>query len=167
MVSTRRGKKRFYGWLIIVALVFVAGLAVYYQRYHATSAQNTSSTEAIMPPASPALEGLSSPTEAASTPDSTPTAPATPQSADDYYQAGVKKFSAKDYAGAVGDIKQAISLNNKVPDYYNKKSQAEYNLGQKDQALATVQEGLKTNPDSDLLKSRLDILQKSSFNSDF
>ena len=90
-----------------------------------------------------------------------------PQSANDYYQISIKKFNDKDYVGAIKNIEQAISLNNKVPDYYNKKSQAEYNLGQKDQALVTVQEGLKTNPGSDLLKSRLDVLQKSSFNSEF
>jgi len=169
MVSTRRNKKGFYWWSSVAFVVFVVGIALFYQRYRASSAQNTLLIGETVPLSPPVVEGLSSSAETASTPaqESTSTAATTPESADDYYQAGVKKFNAKDYSGAIKDIEQAISLNSKVPDYYNKKSQAEYNLGQKGQALVTVQEGLKNNPDSDLLKSRLDILQKSSFNSNF
>ena len=64
------------------------------------------------------------------------------------------------WADAVIDFQQAISLDQKQPNYYNRKSQAEYNLGKKDQAIKTLEEGLINIPDSDLLKSRLDILTK-------
>lgn len=169
MISTRRKKNKLYWWLFVVAMVFVATIVIYSQCYRVTPTQSSSSGDSATPPSAPSIEGLSSSAEAASTPppDSTSTASATPQSADDYYQAGIEKFNDKDYEGAIKDIERAISLNNKVPDYYNKKSQAEYNLGQKDQAIATTQEGLKNNPDSELLKSRLDILQKSSFTDEF
>jgi|SRR3990167_4305892 len=98
---------------------------------------------------------------------STSTKTTAPTTAEDYYEQGVTKFTQKDYTKAITSIDKAIALDSHQPNYYNKKSQAQYNLGQKDKAIATVQEGLNKNPDSDLLKSRLDILQKDSFNPSF
>jgi len=77
-----------------------------------------------------------------------------------YFNDGQAAMSAQSWDKAVEDFDQAINLDNKVPDYYNRKSQAQYNLGQKDQAINTLKDGIANNPDSDLLKSRLDILQK-------
>ncbi len=82
------------------------------------------------------------------------------KSANDYFSEGQTLMTEKSWDKAVENFSQAINIDNKVPDYYNRKSQAQYNLGQKDQAISTLEAGLAANPESDLLKSRLDVLQK-------
>ena len=83
-----------------------------------------------------------------------------PANADDFYQRGQVAMADKNWQEAASKFEMAIALDNENPDYFNRKSQAEYNMSQKDRAISTINEGLATNPDSDLLKSRLDILQK-------
>jgi tetratricopeptide (TPR) repeat protein len=86
--------------------------------------------------------------------------PETAKSAEDYYKAGQELMATKSWEEAVVSFSEAIRLDNKNPDFYNRKSQAENNLGQKDKAINTLKEGIANNPNSDLLKSRLDVLQK-------
>lgn len=52
---------------------------------------------------------------------------------------------------------------NTTADYYAKKSEEEYRAGNKNAAIKTVQEGLRQYPNDELLKSKLDILEKDSF----
>ena len=77
-----------------------------------------------------------------------------------FYDAGIKLFNSKNYSGAIDQFAKAIEQYSKNPEYYSKKSQAENNLGQTKVAIDTINQGLVKNPDSDLLKTRLDILQK-------
>jgi len=77
-----------------------------------------------------------------------------------FYNEGVTLFNNKKYTEAIEKISQAVDLYQKDPQYYSKQSQAEKNLGQTETAINTVRKGLENNPDSDLLKTRLDILQK-------
>lgn len=88
--------------------------------------------------------------------DTTPSA----KSATDYFDEGQALMSTQSWEKAAESFSQAISIDAKVPNYFNRKSQAQYNLGQKDQAINTLEAGLAANPDSDLLRSRLDVLQK-------
>lgn len=85
--------------------------------------------------------------------------PAT-KTAVEYYNEGQTYMTAQSWNSAIEDFNLAIAIDTQVPNYYNRKSQAQYNLGQKDKAIATLKEGLVANPNSDLLRSRLDILQK-------
>ena len=157
--------------LAVVALVLLAGLvygnwrtkkanlAVDGENNTDTLSQTIGTQEINANPSAQPASGESS--------TSTSTKTTAPTTAEDYYGEGVVKFTQKDYTGAIASMDKAIALDSHQPNYYNKKSQAQYNLGQKDKAIATVQEGLNKNPDSDLLKSRLDILQKDSFNPSF
>lgn len=87
------------------------------------------------------------------------------KSATDYFDEGQAFIASQSWTNAVNSFDQAIALDAKNPDYFNRKSQAQYNLGQKDQAIRTLKDGIVSNPSSDLLKSRLDILQKEYFSS--
>lgn|GEM_PF-2483601 len=80
--------------------------------------------------------------------------------ADQYFADGQNQMSNQAWDEAVKSFAQAITLDPKQPSYYNRKSQAEYNLGQKDQAIKTLKDGLAQNPGDDLLSSRLDVLEK-------
>ncbi len=87
----------------------------------------------------------------------------TPTSEDSSYQQAKKSLDNKDYENAIQSFNKAIAANPHNPDYYSGKSEAEYNLGQKTEALETVKQGLAENPDDDLLKSKLDVMQKDNF----
>ncbi|OQA03230.1 MAG: Tetratricopeptide repeat protein [bacterium ADurb.Bin400] len=80
-----------------------------------------------------------------------------------FYQTGMEDLGAQRYDSAAHNFAKAIEINPNNPDYYNKKSQAEYNLGQKSQAIATVKEGIANNPNDELLRSRLEILEREWF----
>jgi tetratricopeptide (TPR) repeat protein len=84
--------------------------------------------------------------------------------ANDYYQSGVSDFIKKDYNSSISNLSKAIELDPKNIDYYKIKSAAENNLGEKDDAISTVKEGLKINPNDQLLLSRVDSLQKKTYN---
>lgn len=82
------------------------------------------------------------------------------KTADQFYQSGLEEMNAQSYQKAVDQFAEGIKIDPKQPLYYSRKAQAEYNLGQKEQAIKTLQEGLAENPGNDLLTSRLDVLEK-------
>ena len=67
---------------------------------------------------------------------------------------------------AIDALDQQIQSNPNDPNLYAEKSNILYNSGDKAAALSAVQDGLQANPDSDLLKSKRDILTKDYFQSD-
>lgn len=73
--------------------------------------------------------------------------------------------STSDTSG-LSNINSEISKNPNDPNLYAEKSNILYNSGDKASALAAVEEGLATNPDSELLKSKKDILTRDYFQSD-
>ena len=77
-----------------------------------------------------------------------------------HYENGLTLFDRKSYEEAILEFNQAIAIDTVEPNYYSKKAQAQSNLGRTQDAINTINEGLKYNPDSDLLKTRLDILQR-------
>ena len=83
--------------------------------------------------------------------------------AENIYRQGAEQSTNKNYAEAIKYFDQAITENAYEPRYYSDKSEAQYNLGQKDQAISTLIRGSSLNPDSDLLKSKLDVLMKEQF----
>lgn len=76
------------------------------------------------------------------------------------FDAGIEKLNNKDYTGAAEEFEKAIVENPSNIDNYTKKSEAEYQAGDKEEAIATVEEGLAQDPENELLKSKLDVLQK-------
>ena len=98
--------------------------------------------------------------------NSTDSGIAEPQSkADNLFQKGATELTAKNYGEAIQYFDQAIAENAYEPQYYSDKSEAQYNLGQKQAAIDTLRTGSSLNPDSDLLKSKLDVLTKQFDNS--
>ena len=79
------------------------------------------------------------------------------------YREGAAQLAEKNYSEAIKYFDQAIAQNPYEPQYFSDKSGAQYNLGQKYQAIETLKQGLSLNPDSDLLKSKLDVLTKDQF----
>jgi len=71
----------------------------------------------------------------------------------------------KDYPEAVENYEKAIEVEPKVTENYVDKSTAEYASGDKEAAKTTVEEGLKQDPNNELLKARLDALEKGTFDS--
>lgn len=138
---------------ITIFLLALAGGAIF------SLSQNSSDSTSIT---SQAPSTLSKPSLSQSAASPSPTT-----QAKESFQKGIEQFSQKDYQQSVEHFSDAIEASPENPDYYAYKSSAQYNLGQKDEAIATVQEGLQNNPDNELLKSKLDVLQKDSFsNSD-
>lgn len=80
-----------------------------------------------------------------------------------YYLEGVSEMNQKNYAEAINYFDQAISENPDEPLFYSDKSEAQYNLGDKENAIETLRQGITENPESDLLKSKLDVLTKDDF----
>jgi len=75
-----------------------------------------------------------------------------------FYALGVKDFENKEYEKTVSDLAQAIASNPSVINYYTLKSEAEVLLGRKDDAKATLEAGLRIDPDNELLNSKLNSL---------
>lgn len=137
---------------VIIVLALTAAIYIYFRK----------PTDQISGQQSTATEGTIKAID-----DNTGNQPSSDQSeqevkktAEDYYSSGQQFMTKSEWEKSIISFEEAIKLDNKNPNYYSRKSQAEYNLGQKDQAIATLNEGLKNNPESDLLKSRLDVLQK-------
>lgn len=82
-----------------------------------------------------------------------------------FYAHGVKNFENKNYEQAISDLGVAISVNPKVAVYYVLKSEAEFLAGKKDDAKATLEAGLKVDPNNELLNSKKDVLIKEYFQS--
>lgn len=64
---------------------------------------------------------------------------------------------------AIDTLNQEIKNNPTDPNLYAQKSEILYNSGDKAGALSAVNEGLATNPDSEILKSKKDVLEKDYF----
>lgn len=80
-----------------------------------------------------------------------------------FYLEGVKELDQKNYADAINYFDQAIDENPHQPLFFSDKSEAQYNLGDKPGAIETLKKGIAENPDSDLLRSKLDVLTKEQF----
>jgi len=94
------------------------------------------------------------------TTDQTVTSAGADKTSDNFFEQGLEYFNNKNYQAAIDEFTKAIEVNKNDPNIFSKKSQAEKNLGKQKEAIATLEDGLRYNPDSDLLKTRLDILQK-------
>ncbi len=81
-----------------------------------------------------------------------------PATANDYYQLGLENFSKNKWDQAIVEFTEAINLDGTDPNYYLKKSEAEYKLNKKDQAVETINAGLQKVPGNSLLQDQLDIL---------
>lgn len=79
------------------------------------------------------------------------------------YRKGAEQLAEKNFTEAIKYFDQAIASDPYEPQYYSDKSEAQFNLGQKDQAIETLKQGSSLNPDSDLLKSKLDVITKDQF----
>ncbi|MCX6812214.1 MAG: tetratricopeptide repeat protein [Candidatus Berkelbacteria bacterium] len=77
------------------------------------------------------------------------------------YAAAIESIDAKNYNQAISNLTEAIKENPDNPSYYSVKSEAEVLAGKKDDAIATLEAGLKINPDNEVLNSKLDVLQKN------
>lgn len=80
------------------------------------------------------------------------------KSADDYYRVGLENLDAGKYVLAIDNFSLALKLDISTPDYYIKKSEAQYKSGDKTGAIATINEGLVNIPGNNLLQDQLNIL---------
>lgn len=76
-----------------------------------------------------------------------------------YYDLGLKQTVDKQYVVSIANFQKAIDLKPTISEFYSKKAEAEVLNGQKDQAIQTIQVGLKNIPDDPTLKNKLNILQ--------
>lgn len=88
-----------------------------------------------------------------------------PTSQINYSETAKTALDNKDYSKAVDNYGKAIATNPTNVENYIDKSAAEYAAGEKEAAINTIEEGLKQDPTSELLKSKLDVLEKDTFNS--
>lgn len=91
----------------------------------------------------------------------TPTQPVS--AAENFYLQGSEALTNKNYTEAIKDFNQAIAADAYEPQYYSDKSEAQFDSGDKQGAIDTLKQGSSLNPDSDLLKSKLDVLTKDQF----
>lgn len=66
---------------------------------------------------------------------------------------------------AISSLNTEIKNNPNDPNLFVEKSNLLYNSGDKEGALDAVNEGLISNPDSDILKNKKDVLEKDYFQS--
>jgi len=78
-----------------------------------------------------------------------------------YAITGIKSLDEKRYDEAIGYFAKAIEQNPKVASYYALKSQAELLAGKSPDAKSTLETGIKENPESELLNSKLDVLNSN------
>lgn len=76
-----------------------------------------------------------------------------------YYNQGLVKINSKEYQAAIAFFDQAIGINKQISDFYSKKAEAQVSLGQKADAIATVEAGLAALPGNELLQNKLDIIK--------
>jgi tetratricopeptide (TPR) repeat protein len=86
------------------------------------------------------------------------------KSAQNFYNDGLAKMEDKKWSEAVDEMSQAINMDNNNSEYYLKKSEAEYMLGDKEAAINTLNSGLGVDPENQLMKDKLEILTRDSFN---
>lgn len=80
------------------------------------------------------------------------------QSADGYYQQGLKFMESQDWQSSITQFDLAINKDNMVADYYIKKSEAQNKLGLKQEAISTIEKGLASMSNNVLLKDQLTVL---------
>jgi len=78
--------------------------------------------------------------------------------AEKYYSDSLDYANNKSYSQAIVEINKAIELDSSVDIYWAKKASYQALLGNIDSEKATLEEGLKIIPNSDLLKTRLEIV---------
>lgn len=83
--------------------------------------------------------------------------------AEKYKEEAKNDLENNDIPSAIDKLEKALELDPNNADNYIDKSAVEYAAGNKDQAEATIKEGLEVDPDNELLKSRLDTLEKGTF----
>lgn len=152
LTSPKKSKlKSLYILIGLVCLTVFAGLVYWqYQKPERKSDAND--------------QNKNTPSENTQPTDNTGSASTLPVSqAEGFYLQGSEKLTAKNYAEAIKYFDQAIAADAYEPQYYSDKSEAQYNLGDKQAAIATLKQGSSLNPDSDLLKSKIDILTKDQF----
>jgi len=79
------------------------------------------------------------------------------------YVSAVEDFENKNYTETIGKLDQAIIINPKNSSYYSLKSEAQILLKQTEEAKKTLEAGVKENPDSEILNSKLDTLEKNYY----
>jgi predicted Zn-dependent protease len=77
-----------------------------------------------------------------------------------YYDSALKAIDNKEYLAAIAFFDKAIAANPNNPAYYSGKAEAQVNLNQQTEAKITLEQGIQTNPDDQLLRSKLDVLNK-------
>lgn len=82
-----------------------------------------------------------------------------------YSETAKTALDNKDFPKAVDNYSKAIASDPTDTTNYIDKSTAEYAAGDKEAAKATVIEGLVQDPNNELLKARLDALEKGTFDS--
>jgi tetratricopeptide (TPR) repeat protein len=66
--------------------------------------------------------------------------------ADDFFLQADEKFSRQDYKGAIADYDQAISLNPKYAEAYDRRGKGRYRLGDKQGAITDFTQTISLNP---------------------
>ena len=92
-------------------------------------------------------------------------APVSDSASTDYSKTAKQALNDGNYSSAVENYGKAIETNPSNIENYIDKSAAEYAAGDKVSAKATVIEGLVEDPTNELLKARLDALEKNTFDS--
>lgn len=80
----------------------------------------------------------------------------------EYYNKGKQFLLDKNYNSAIENFDKAITINANQSQYYVDKSAAQYNLGDNNGAIQTINNGLIKNPGNEELLSQLDALNRSS-----
>lgn len=140
--------------VLVLLLIIIAALIIFYPtRLKHISEQNTEDTNNIK---ITAIDDQSSNNSANVQPAA--------KTAADYYNEGQALIAQKKWQEAISALDEAIKLDPNNVQYYIRKSEAEYLSGDKQAAISTTQQGLAIDPNNQLLLSKLDILQKESFN---
>ena len=71
------------------------------------------------------------------------------QTAEDYFNKGISKFSLQDYRGAISDYSKAIQLNPDYADAYNNRGCANLYFKDYTEAIADYNIAIQLNPDND------------------
>ncbi len=91
-----------------------------------------------------------------------PTAIAGPKlSVGEYYQQAMEYKNQGRYTDAVNSYKLAIEASPNETMFYQEKAKLEFMMTKKDEAIKTCQDGLKINPNDQMLQNQLNIYQAS------
>jgi len=73
----------------------------------------------------------------------------------EYLKAGLKKFAAKDYQGAILELRQAIELDPKFDLAYNALAESYNKLGKIDEAIEMAKRYVESNPEDPIAHTAL------------